>query len=225
MGKDARMYLGEPCKVGAPTFRNGTTNGAAWYPLTGGMQDYNYIWHGCMEVTLELSCCKYPPANELQQFWDDNRRSLLQFLGEAHRGVKGFVKDERAVPVEGAAMKIKGRDVGLQTTKEGEFWRILLPGIYTMEVFAEGFKPKEVQFAVIEQNPTLLNITLFANAPPPPPLKQQQTPLQQQSLSDTFLLDEKTDLDVLDDYDAEDEEEEEDDTIGIFGLPNPVAIV
>ena len=70
------------------------------------MQDYNYIWHGCMEVTLELSCCKYPPANELPQFWDDNRRSLLQFLGEAHRGVKGFVKDERATPIEGAAMKV-----------------------------------------------------------------------------------------------------------------------
>ena len=93
--------------MGAPQFGNGTTNGAAWYPLTGGMQDYNYIWHGCMEVTLELSCCKYPPANELPQFWDDNRRSLLQFLGEAHRGVKGFVKDERAVPIEGAAMKVR----------------------------------------------------------------------------------------------------------------------
>ena len=76
-----------PSKVGAPQFENGTTNGAAWYPLTGGMQvgrlhiiinitiifisiivmqDYNYIWHGCMEVTLELSCCKFPPAAELQ---------------------------------------------------------------------------------------------------------------------------------------------------------------
>ena len=42
----------------------------------------------------------------MPQFWDDNRRSLLQFLGEAHRGVKGFVKDERAVPIEGAAMKV-----------------------------------------------------------------------------------------------------------------------
>ena len=59
-----------------------------------------------MEVTLELSCCKYPVADELPQFWDDNRASLLQFLGEAHRGVKGFVKDENAIPIEGAAMKV-----------------------------------------------------------------------------------------------------------------------
>ena len=73
------------------------------------MQDYNYIWHGCMEVTLELSCCKYPPATELRQFWDDNRASILQFLGEAHKGVKGFVKDERAEAIEGASMKVSKR--------------------------------------------------------------------------------------------------------------------
>ena len=75
-------------------------------------------------------------------------------------------------------MKVRGRDVGFQTTKvinklvmhsiilthhlkEGEFWRILLPGIYTMEVFAEGFAPREVQFAIVEQNPTMLNVTLY----------------------------------------------------------------
>ena len=34
--------------------------------ITTMIQDYNYIWHGCMEVTLELSCCKFPPAAELQ---------------------------------------------------------------------------------------------------------------------------------------------------------------
>ena len=59
-----------------------------------------------MEVTLELSCCKFPPATELPQFWDDNRNALLQFLGEAHRGVKGFVKDDRGIPIEGASMKV-----------------------------------------------------------------------------------------------------------------------
>ena len=101
-------------QVGAPSFRNGTTNGAAWYPLTGGMQDYNYIWHGCMEVTLELSCCKFPPAEELAQFWDDNRASMLLFLGEAHRGVKGFVKNNEGVAVEGAAMKVIIQDIYIE---------------------------------------------------------------------------------------------------------------
>ena len=36
-----------------------------------------------------------------------------------------------------------------------------MPGIYTMEVFAEGFSPREVQFAIVEQNPTMLNVTLY----------------------------------------------------------------
>ena len=30
-----------------------------------------------------------------------------------------------------------------------------------MEVFAEGFAPREVQFAIVEQNPTMLNVTLY----------------------------------------------------------------
>ena len=69
---------------------------------------------------------------------------------------------EKKICIKNLFFQVKGRDVGFQTTKEGEFWRILLPGIYTMEVFAEGYQPREVQFAIVEQNPTLLNITLFA---------------------------------------------------------------
>ena len=46
-----------------------------------------------------------------------------------------------------------------------------MPGIYTMEVFADGFAPREVQFAIVEQNPTMLNITLYQvdSHPTPPP--------------------------------------------------------
>ena len=59
-------------------------------------------------MTLELSCCKYPPAGELARFWEDNKGSLMQFIGEAHRGVRGFVKDELiATPIEGASMKVR----------------------------------------------------------------------------------------------------------------------
>ncbi|XP_068218391.1 LOW QUALITY PROTEIN: carboxypeptidase D-like [Palaemon carinicauda] len=175
----ATMHLGLPCKPGAPTFQNGTTNGAAWYPLTGGMQDYNYVWHGCMDITIELSCCKYPPSNELAKFWEDNRKALIRYLGEVHRGVRGFIKDEENHPIEGASIKLKNRDVGFQSTKYGEYWRILLPGVYTIEVYAEGFQPREEEFVVEESNPTLLNLTLYRTTVGPdvlPSRNQQRLP-------------------------------------------------
>jgi hypothetical protein len=103
------------------------------------MQDYNYVWFGCYEVTLEISCCKYPPAHELKKYWSDNQLSMVKFLSEAHRGVQGFVSDQNGVPIEKASLKIKGRDIGFQTTKYGEFWRILLPGVYKLEVCRQRF--------------------------------------------------------------------------------------
>ena len=66
-------------------------------------------------IILYVQICSTMPA--FQAFWEDNRKSLLRFLGEAHRGVKGFVKDEKFRPIEGASMKVRGRDVGFQTTK------------------------------------------------------------------------------------------------------------
>lgn len=61
-------------------------------------------------------------------------QALIKFIAEAHRGLHGFVFDVAGNPVEKASLKIKSRDVGFQTTKFGEFWRILLPGMYKLEV-------------------------------------------------------------------------------------------
>ncbi|XP_065347148.1 carboxypeptidase D-like isoform X3 [Cloeon dipterum] len=158
------MHRGEPCKAGTPSFNQGITNGASWYPLTGGMQDFNYVWNGCMEVTIEMSCCKYPARSQLPKFWEQNRLPLVKYLAEAHRGVQGFVQDENGNPIEKASLKVKSREVGFHTTKYGEFWRVLLPGQYILSVFAEGYYPREVEFAVVEQHPTLLNVTLVAGA-------------------------------------------------------------
>ncbi|XP_054154914.1 carboxypeptidase M-like [Oppia nitens] len=157
------MHLGQPCPDGSNTgFVNGTTNGAQWYPLTGGMQDYNYIWGSCMEITLELSCCKYPARQELSRYWRENKRSLLLYLGEAHRGVKGLITDRSnsQSAVTKAVLKIKGRDISFKSSKRGEFWRILLPGVYTLQVSADGYQSLEQQFTVEDGRITVLNIQL-----------------------------------------------------------------
>lgn len=51
------------------------------------MQDYNYVWAQCLELTLEVSCCKFPPAEQLPALWTENRKSLLAFIQQVHLGL------------------------------------------------------------------------------------------------------------------------------------------
>jgi len=44
------------------------------------MQDYNYLKGNCLEITMELSCCKYPPSSQLRTEWDNNREALLAYM-------------------------------------------------------------------------------------------------------------------------------------------------
>lgn len=108
------------------------------------MQDYNYVWNGCYELTLELGCCKYPTADQLPGLWDDNQLAMLRYIDEAHRGVLGLVKDPQGNPIPNAQIRIKDRNFGTKTTPLGEYWRILVPGVYTLQVMRTVSSPTEL---------------------------------------------------------------------------------
>lgn len=48
------------------------------------MQDWNYVNTNCFEVTIELACVKYPMAKDLPKYWEQNQRSLLQFIHQVN---------------------------------------------------------------------------------------------------------------------------------------------
>ncbi|XP_046575808.1 carboxypeptidase D-like isoform X2 [Haliotis rubra] len=148
----ATMYNGLPCSnsSGDGGFEDGITNGAAWYPVTGGMQDYNYVRASCMEVLVEMTCCKYPMASELPSIWSANKDALINFLMLVHMGVKGLVTDINNNAISGVMVTVKHREeIVFKTTNRGEYWRMLMPGTYTVEFKANGFdtvsKPVTVQ--------------------------------------------------------------------------------
>ncbi|XP_068937258.1 carboxypeptidase M [Petaurus breviceps papuanus] len=136
--KNPDMRIGDLCKNSV--FRNGITNGYTWYPLKGGMQDYNYIWAQCFEITLEVSCCKYPPAEDLPDLWNKNRDSLISYMRQVHLGIKGQVFDVNKNPIPNAIVEAKGRNhiCPFRTNRFGEYYLLLLPGSYTINATVPG---------------------------------------------------------------------------------------
>lgn len=113
-----------------PEFPNagGITNGAHWYSVYGGMQDYNYVVGRCFELTLELSMNKYPPAATLVNLWEDNFEALTQWpIQAAFGGLRGRVYKEMSTkrliggggrkPVSGATIEIA---IPLSNLSKGE---------------------------------------------------------------------------------------------------------
>uniref|UniRef100_A0A3Q1G7H1 Carboxypeptidase D, a n=1 Tax=Acanthochromis polyacanthus TaxID=80966 RepID=A0A3Q1G7H1_9TELE len=158
------MKTGQPYCPDAlsESFVDGITNGAEWYDVPGGMQDYNYLYGNCLEITMELSCCKYPLATELHKEWDLNRESLIAYMEKVHMGVRGYVKEA----VDGAALSnvsimVAGIKHNLTTGKYGDYYRLLLPGTYNITAVAPGYASMTVNSVqVIEGKATELNFTL-----------------------------------------------------------------
>jgi len=58
----------------------GIVNGAKWYSVRGGMQDFNYLSSNDFEITLELGCTKYPKATELEPEWKANQAAMINYM-------------------------------------------------------------------------------------------------------------------------------------------------
>ena len=56
------------------------------------MQDFNYDFTNAMELTIEVSCCKFPKRERLLTEWENNVYSLISYVEQAQNGIRGFVK-------------------------------------------------------------------------------------------------------------------------------------
>ena len=121
-------------------FSNGITNGAQWYAIFGGMQDWNYIWEDDFDITLEQHEIKWPNSNQLPGLWNDHREPMLSYLEEVHDGIRGIVTDSETGEPMVANISVQGIDHDITPDPEnGDYYRLLTPGTYTVTAEAFGF--------------------------------------------------------------------------------------
>ncbi|NXU69785.1 AEBP1 protein, partial [Horornis vulcanius] len=129
------------CHAPDVTDAMGIVQGAKWHPQAGSMNDFSYLHTNCLELSIYLGCDKFPHESELQQEWENNKESLLTFMEQIHRGIKGVVTDQQGEPIANATIVVGGISHNVRTASSGDYWRILNPGEYRVSARAEGYNP------------------------------------------------------------------------------------
>ncbi|MBT6994517.1 MAG: hypothetical protein HN952_06130 [Candidatus Cloacimonetes bacterium] len=145
-------------------FNDGITNGYAWYSISGGRQDYMNYYHGCREMTLELSNDKLLAENELNAHWDYNCDAFINYIKESLNGIRGIVTNESGTPLF-ATITVLNHDVDnamVYTDPDvGDFHRMLETGVYDIEVSAYGCISQTIDnINVADGNVTVVDVVL-----------------------------------------------------------------
>uniref|UniRef100_H2YZ90 Peptidase M14 domain-containing protein n=1 Tax=Ciona savignyi TaxID=51511 RepID=H2YZ90_CIOSA len=111
----------------------GIVNGAAWYSITGALEDYSYIGTDCFGLAVELSCTKWVSTRRLRKEWLDNKDAMLSAVENVHIGIKGVVRYRlTGEPIKDAVVHVLGQEKDVSTSRDGDYWRPLQRGIYTV---------------------------------------------------------------------------------------------
>jgi len=134
-----------------PAFIDGVTNGADWYSINGGLQDWAYVWYGNFHVLAELSYTKWPSASTLPTYWAENLESMLSYMERVHEGVRGLVTDaETGLPVA-AEIRVDDNPFPVYTDPDvGDYHRLILPGTHDLEISAPGYTTQTFPVTVVE---------------------------------------------------------------------------
>ena len=147
-------------------YNNGITNGAAWYMIGGGRQDYMNGYAQCRELTIECSETKCPSGSQMPNFWNINRNSIFAFVNQCLNGIHGTVTDATSgLPIE-ATITLTGHDDQYSKVSTqlpgGDYHRPVKAGTYNVRFTANGYESYETSVTIADNESVTLNAQLTA---------------------------------------------------------------
>jgi PKD repeat protein len=147
-------------------YNSGIINGASWYMIGGGRQDYMNGYAECREVTIECSNSKTPSGNQLPNFWNYNKNSLFAFMNQCLYGIHGTVTDAaNGQPLE-ATITIESHDDAYSIVHShlpaGDYHRPIKGGTYQVTFAKNGYYPQTHTVTVADGETIVLDVQLEA---------------------------------------------------------------
>lgn len=148
-------------------YNNGITNGAQWYMIGGGRQDYMNGYAECRELTIECSNTKCPNGSQMPTFWNYNKNSIFAFVNQCLNGIHGTVVDAASkAPIGGATVTLTGHDDQYSTVSTqlpaGDFHRPVKAGTYNVRITKNGYEAYETQVTVADNEAVTINAEMVA---------------------------------------------------------------
>ena len=153
-----------------PSAANGTgvVNGYQWYTTMGCRQDYMNYYQACRELTIELSNNKMPQAIALNDLWNYNYPSLLNFINQSRFGLRGLILDSLTAKAIEGQVYINSHDKDSSQVFShlpyGDYYRLLDSGYYSITFSAPHYYPKTIDSVLIIRNQAVnLNVLIVAD--------------------------------------------------------------
>jgi len=132
--------------------------GGNWYMISGGRQDWVTYFIQGREVTIELDNSFITPVNDLDNLWNYNYRSFLNYISQAMYGIHGEVTD--SVTGEPLPAKIwieeheKDSSHVYSDSITGAFIRLIAEGKYNLWITSDGYQDKRIDSISVENYQT-----------------------------------------------------------------------
>ena len=134
-------------------------------PMNGVACDYFLYYKQCRNLYLELSETKKPAESRLDDYWQWNYQSLLDYIKQSLNGIKGTVTDELTGEPLNAKVFVENHDKDSSHVyshlPHGDYYRPIYEGRYDFTFSSDGYYPKTVQDVQIKNDAvTIVDVML-----------------------------------------------------------------
>lgn len=148
-------------------FADGVSEGGDWYVINGGRQDYMNYFKNCREVTIEVDNISITETQNLNTKWNENYRSLLNYIQESTYGIRGIITDSiTGIPIQ-AKVWVNGYDQENDSSQVysalpvGNYHKYMIAGDYNIAFSAPGYYSKSFDGVTLENGfATILDVSL-----------------------------------------------------------------